>query len=185
MCLQSRYFLARNNLKETVKHKRNLKTTIILGIITLYVHVYAIFLCYADYDYQDEKPCEEKSAIDILIKDLKTSEFCFLIFSGLVLFISLFSPPMTSSFIYLIAYLGVFFATFFLISWLVLLYVQYMFVFYPDETENIDDSDLRWKTLIWKFLLTILVFTLNYLVPSQENPLAIQTLLTKEKQDDK
>ena len=92
---------------------------------------------------------------------------------------------MTSSFIYLIAYLGVFFATFFIISWLVLLYVQYIFVFYPDETENIDASGLRWKTLIWKFLLTILVFTLNYLVPSQENPLAIQTLLTKEKQDDK
>ena len=158
---------------------------IILGIIAVFVHGYAIFLCYADYDYQNEKPFEEKSATDVLIKDLKNSEFCFLISNGLVLFISLFTPPMTTSFIYLIAYFCLFFANFFLISWLVLLYVQYMYVFYPDESENIDDSVLRRKSLLWKIMLTMLTFTLNYLVPSEEIPLAIQILLKKENQHDR
>ena len=157
----------------------------ILGIIAVLVHGYAIFLCYADYDYQDEKPREEKSPIDVLIKDLKNSEFCFLIFSGLVQLISLFTPPMTSSFFSLIGNFGVFIANFYLVSWLVMLYFQYVFIFYPDESANIDDSVLRQKTLIGKFFLTILIMTLNYLVPSQEIPLAIQMLLSKEKQEER
>ena len=157
----------------------------VLAPVTVLIHGYAIYLCYAIYDYQNEKPSEEKSATDVLIKDLKNSEFCFLISNGLVLFISLFTPPMTTSFIYLIAYFCLFFANFFLISWLVLLYVQYMYVFYPDESENIDDSVLRRKSLLWKIILTILTFTLNYLVPSEEIPLAIQILLKKENQHDR
>ena len=39
------------------------------------VGAYAIFLCFAIYDYQDEKPAEEKSPIDLLKKDLMNSEF--------------------------------------------------------------------------------------------------------------
>ena len=50
----------------------------ILGAVTIFVHSYAIFLCYAVYDYQDEKPNDEKSPIDVLMKDLKNSEFCLL-----------------------------------------------------------------------------------------------------------
>ena len=42
----------------------------ILAPITIFVFAYAIFLCYAIYDYQDEKPKDEKSPTDILIKDL-------------------------------------------------------------------------------------------------------------------
>ena len=60
-----------------------------------------------------------------------------------------------------------------------------MYVFYPDESENIDDSVLRRKSLLWKIMLTILTFTLNYLVPSEEIPLAIQILLKKENQHDR
>ena len=39
-----------------------------LGGTTFSVCAYSIFLCYAIYDYQDEKPVEEKSPIDLLIK---------------------------------------------------------------------------------------------------------------------
>ena len=60
-----------------------------------------------------------------------------------------------------------------------------MYVFYPDESENIDDSVLRRKSLLWKIMLTMLTFTLNYLVPSEEIPLAIQILLKKENQHDR
>ena len=47
----------------------------ILGAVTIFVHAYAIFLCYAVYDYQDEKPNDEKSPIDVLMKDLKNLKF--------------------------------------------------------------------------------------------------------------
>ena len=49
-----------------------------LGGTTLTVCAYAIFLCNAIYDYQDEKPVEEKNLIDFLIKDLMHSEFWLL-----------------------------------------------------------------------------------------------------------
>ena len=46
----------------------------ILAALTLFVHGYAIFLSYAIYDYQDEKPEHEKSPTDVLIKgDAKKS----------------------------------------------------------------------------------------------------------------
>ena len=43
---------------------------LVLGIVTIFVHAYAIFLCCAIYDYQNEKPKDEKSPIDVIIKDL-------------------------------------------------------------------------------------------------------------------
>ena len=43
---------------------------LILGGTTISLCAYAIYLCYAIYDYQDEKPAEEKSPIDVLVKDL-------------------------------------------------------------------------------------------------------------------
>ena len=35
-----------------------------LGGITIFLYSYAIFLCYAIYDYQDEKPDDEKCLFD-------------------------------------------------------------------------------------------------------------------------
>ena len=154
-------------------------------MVTIFVHGYAIFLCYADYDYQDEKPKDEKSPIDELIKDLKHSEFWFLIHSFLVQFISLFTPPITSYFVYSIVHVGVFLANFYLMSLFVLLYVHYIFTFYPDQSANIDIRSLRWKTLLWKFFLTILSLLLSFLVPIEEMPMPFQMFLTKGKQCDR
>ena len=57
-----------NSTEEVVAH-------LILGAVTILVYAYAIFLCYAIWDYQDEKPKDEKRPTDVLIKDLKHSEF--------------------------------------------------------------------------------------------------------------
>ena len=40
----------------------------ILAGITVCVNAYAIFLCFAIYDYQDEKPSADKSPIDVFVK---------------------------------------------------------------------------------------------------------------------
>ena len=62
-----------------------------LGRTTFSVCAYTIFLCYAIYDYQNEKPNEEKSPIDLLVKDLMHSLFCLLFKICLIGIISLFT----------------------------------------------------------------------------------------------
>ena len=39
-----------------------------LAGVTVCVNAYAIFLCFAIYDYQDEKPSADKSPIDVFVK---------------------------------------------------------------------------------------------------------------------
>ena len=64
-----------NTAEETV-------SSFFLGGATVFVHCYAIFLCSAIYDYQDEKPCEEKGPDDIQLKDLMTAQSYFLYYTG-------------------------------------------------------------------------------------------------------
>ena len=51
---------------------------IFLGGISISLHGFAMFLCCAIFDYQDEKPSNEKSTFDVLIKDLMFSQFWML-----------------------------------------------------------------------------------------------------------
>ena len=60
-----------------------------LGGISLSLHVYALFLCAAIFDYQDEKPNKEKSPFDALIKDLMRSQFWTVYGTGLIQIIAL------------------------------------------------------------------------------------------------
>ena len=147
-----------------------------LGGTTFSVCAYAIFLCYAIYDYQDEKPAEEKSPIDVLVKDLLHSQFWLLYDICLIGLISLFAPPITSSMVYLVSHISVFLINFHHVSLLILLYIQHLFIFYPDECANVDVSIMRRKSLIWKFILTFFSLFLGYLVQSSEVPLAYQML---------
>ena len=55
-----------------------------LGGISLSLHGYALFLSAAIFDYQDEKPDQEKSTFDFLIKDLMNSQFWSLFGWGLI-----------------------------------------------------------------------------------------------------
>ena len=149
-----------------------------LGGTTFFVCGYSIFLSYAIYDYQEEKPNEEKNPIDLLIKDLMHAQFWFLYHTCLIEMISLFTPPITSNVTYLITYILNFLLNFHIISLLVQLYIQHIIVFYPDDFANVDFSIMRRKSIIWKFILTFFIIFLNCLFPSSEVPHTYQ-LLTK------
>ena len=149
-----------------------------LGGTTFSICSYAIFLCYAIYDYQEEKPSTEKSLLDFLVKDLMNSLFWLLYHMCLVEIIASFSPPITSNVAYLISHISVFLLNFHQMSLLILLYIQHIYVFYNDEFVNVDVSIMRQKSIIWKFILTLFCLFLNYLFPSAEAPVTYQ-LLTK------
>ena len=142
----------------------------------LFLHKYAMFLCYAIYDYQHEKPTGEKSPIDILMKDFLHIEFWTVYHISLINIISLFTPPITSTVAYLISHTNVFLVNFHQISVLILLYIQHIYIFYFDLVANVDISIMRQKSIIWKFILTFLSLFIDVLVPSPDNPLAFQML---------
>ena len=160
-----------NSTEELVGH-------LCLGGIIILVCSYSIFLCSALYDYQEEKPNEEKNPIDLLVKDLMHAQFWFLYHTCLIEMISLFTPPITSNVTYLITYIFIFLLNFHIISLLVQLYIQHIIVFYPDDFANVDFSIMRRKSIIWKFILTFFIIFLNCLFPSSEVPHTYQ-LLTK------
>ena len=148
----------------------------VLAPVTILVFGYAIYLCYAIYDYQDEKPNEEKSPTDVLIKDLKHVEFWFNYLSFLVMFISLFTPPISSTSVYFVSYIFLFLLNFYSVSWLVTLYIQYVYVFQHEQFLNVNESSMRRKSFYWKIFLTIISFLLNIVVPSIESPLPYHML---------
>ena len=158
-----------NSTEEVVGH-------IFLAGTIFSVGAYAIFLCFAIYDYQDEKPAEEKSPIDLLKKDLMNSEFFLMYQICLIEIISLFTPPITSDSAYLASYISVFLIDFHLMSLLILLYIQHICIFYFDLVANVDVSTMRQKSIMWKFILTFLSLFIDFLVPSPDNPLAFQML---------
>ena len=143
---------------------------------TISVCAYAMFLCYAIYDYQDEKPTEEKNPVDLLVKDLMNSEFWLVYHNCLIGIVSLFAPPITSNIVYLISYINVFLIDFHQISLLILIYIKHIYVFYPDECVNVNVSVMRQKSIIWKFVLTLCSIFLSFLVPSSHVPQAYQML---------
>ena len=137
------------------------------GLGSMILHFYAIFLCCAIIDYQDEKPQNEKSSFDVLTKDFLRSKLCLLYFWTYVQLISLFTPPHITglqNFFYLLTYLGVFLGNFDNCVTLVTLYVKYVFTFQPDDVENLQIKKLRTKTFIWKILLSIIAILLNVMV---------------------
>ena len=142
----------------------------------LFLHKYAMFLCYAIYDYQHEKPSGEKSPIDVLMKDFLHIEFWMVYHMSLIDIISLFTPPITSNVVYLISYINVFLIDFHQISLLILIYIKHIYVFYPDECVNVNVSVMRQKSIIWKFVLTLCSIFLSFLVPSSHVPQAYQML---------
>ena len=155
-----------------------------LGGITIFVYSYAIFLCCAVYDYQDEKPEEEKCLLDYDIKDWMNSQFVLMYYTGLVQFISLFTPPITLwNFVYPVCYLGVFLFHFQCTSIFVYLYNQYVHTFQPDDIIDVEPSIYRWKNLIWKFFLTCILLSLSILCPLEDQPMLFLVLTKGVKYD--
>ena len=62
------------------------------------------------------------------------------------------------------------------VSWLVTLYIQYVYVFQHDQFGNVNESSMRWKSLCWKIFLTILSCLLNIFAPLEATPLVYQLL---------
>ena len=88
-----------------------------------------------------------QSPIDILMKDMMLSQFWFSLVVGLFQFISIFTPPLVPLFnghVYVISHTCVFIANFHIISMLVFLYVQHVYVFQPDSFTGADVSGIRY-----------------------------------------
>ena len=151
-------------------------THFFLGGITIFVYSYAIFLCYAIYDYQDEKPNDEKCPLDHLIKDWMNSQFFYLYYVGLVQFISLFTPSVNLSIVYIISYIGVFLLHWHVVSIFVYMYLQYIFTFQPQDTGNVLISTMRKKCFLWKLLLVFVSLLLSIIFPLEEQPIPFQLL---------
>ena len=160
-----------NTTEETV-------SSFFLGGATVFVHCYAIFLCSAIYDYQDEKPHEEKGPDDIQLKDLMTAQSYFLYYTGFFIFISLFTPPVTFFLVYPISYFSVFLIHFSSVSFLVYLCNDYIYIFHFDYVKNISVSTMRMRSNIGKVVLTIGAMSLSIIVPVQDQPIIFQ-MLTK------
>ena len=142
----------------------------VLAPVTMFIHGYAIYLNYAIYDYQDEKPKEEKSPTDVLIKDIKNVEFWGLYLLCVTKIISLFTPPINSDLVYIASHVALFLVNFYSVSWLVTLYIQYVYVFQNDQFANINESSMRRKSFCWKIFLTVISILLNILLPSEGTP---------------
>ena len=160
-----------NTTEETV-------SSFFLGGATAFVHCYAIFLCSAIYDYQDEKPCEEKGPDDIQLKDLMTAQSYFLYYTGFFMFISLFTPAVTFELVYPICYLSVFLIHLSSVSFLVYLCNVYIYIFHFDNVKNISVSTMRKRSIIGIVILTIGAMSLSIVVPLQDQPFMFQ-MLTK------
>ena len=127
-----------------------------LGGISISLHIYALFLCSAIFDYQDEKTVQDKSSFDILVKDLMRFNYWTLYGTGLFQVISLVIPiPIqASNWVYVVTNCAVFCRHYFFCSYFVTLYIKYVFIFQHDTVEGLSSCKLWWKTLAWKIFLT-------------------------------
>ena len=128
--------------------------------------------------YIDEKPKEEKCLLDHQLKDLCYSQFYFLYYSVLVHFISIFAPPITFVVAFWMTHFGIFLMYFNVVSTFVCLHIQYEFIFHHEDLKNIKISILRMTSIIWKILLTLLVFSVDVACPIQK--LVTMQLLIKD-----
>ena len=148
-----------------------------LGGIIILVYAYGMFLCCAVYDYQDEKPEEEKCLVDYQIKDWMNSQFYFLYYIGFVQFIALFSSPITFyNFVYPLCYLGVFLFHFQCATVFFYLYIQYVYTFQPDDIKDINICIYRRKCLLWKLFITCITVLISIWLPLEDQPILFQLL---------
>ena len=152
-----------------------------LGIVSFFVHTYAIIICFAIIDYQEEKPVEEKGSFDFLIRDLMYCQMRLLFYGGFIYHISIFSTSITNeTVLYGLTYLGVLSLNFWSVSYFVTLCIGYILVFQPDYAADIQILTMRRKISILKIVLTLLSLLLSFVFPSPMKSLPPQfDLLSK------
>ena len=69
-------------------------------------------------------------------------------------------------------------------SWLVYLYIQYLYIFYPDHIKEIPVSIIRLRSFLWKLFLTIISMVISTICPLENQPIMFQ-FLAKGKQYDR
>ena len=158
-----------NDTEEVVVH-------IFLVAISFPMHLYVLFLTSAIFDFQDEKPKDQKTPFDVLIKDLIRTMFWLAYIIGHIQFISFFTPPLNNKIAYWFSYLMVFINHFTLASILVTVYIQNVFTFQPDDIEGIEVTTLRYKCMVSKLILTFVSMVLSILVPIETDPIVFQWL---------
>ena len=141
-----------------------------LAGVVIFLHGYAIFLCFAIYEYEDEKPNSEKGPIDVHIQDFNKSSFLFLYYRCLVQFVAIFTPPVNSDIAYSFSHVGYVLINFQLVSFFVLLDTQNLYFFYPDEVEPIKVSTMRWLSFLYKILFTTFSIALSIAAPTDHVP---------------
>jgi hypothetical protein len=152
----------------------------LLGALSIFIHAYAMFLCSAISDYQDEKPKHEKSPFDEFIKDLMNFQFFFIFYSGLIHFIGLFSPPIeANNLVYFVTVFGILIRHFNAASYLITLFTKYVFIFHPNKLENIPAWTLKKKRIVGKFLLTLFAVLISIEFPTEELPFQFEILTKK------
>ena len=88
------------------------------------------------------------------------------------------------NFFYFVTYFAGFLQNFTVISLLVTLYVNYLFIFQPEVVENLTMESLRWRSMAWKIFLTIIAIFLNLIAPSPfSDPVMFQFLTNGQKYD--
>ena len=111
-----------NDTEEVVVH-------IFLVAISFTIHLYILFLTSAIFDFQDEKPKDQKTPFDVLIKDLIRTMFWVAYILGHIQFISFFTPPLNNNIVYWFSYFMIFINHFTLASILVTVYIQMCLLF--------------------------------------------------------
>ena len=158
-----------NDTEEVVVH-------IFLVAISFTIHLYILFLTSAIFDFQDEKPKDQKTPFDVLIKDLIRTMFWVAYILGHIQFISFFTPPLNNNIVYWFSYFMIFINHFTLASILVTVYIQNVFTFQPDDIEGIEVTTLRHKCMVSKLILTSVSMVLSILVPIEKDPIVFQWL---------
>ena len=158
-----------NDTEEVVVH-------IFLGAISIPIHLYFLFLSSAIFDFQNEKPDDQKTPFDILIKDLIRTMFWVAYIIGHIQFISFFTPPLNNDIVYCLSYFMVFISHFTMASILVTVYIQNVFTFQPDDIEGIEVTTLRQKSMVSKLILAFVSMFLSILVPIETEPNVFQWL---------
>ena len=149
----------------------------LLGAASIFIHAYAMFLCSAISDYQDEKPEHEKNPFDEFITELMNFQFSVLFYSGLIQFIGLFSPPIeANNLVYFVTVFGILLRHFIAASYLTTLYAKYVFIFKPDRLENVSASVLKKRRIVGKFLLTLFAVLISIAFPTEELPFHFEVL---------
>ena len=104
----------------------------LVGIIFLILYGYAINLCSAIWDYQNDKPEDEKEEMDVLVKDLMIVQYWALYFHGYIQFIASITPPFHPISATLISWISYIMSTFLIASYAISAYYDFCYTFHAD-----------------------------------------------------